>query len=183
MIPLLLLLQTIPMTAWQYRDRLRHEVAYTWGIVEPVSTFAAQIHQESAWDPLAESPFARGLSQFTPSTEDWFNQEEERLAMMGMGALDPDWAIRALVLYDRWLWERTGGVDRDNHWAFVLARYNGGGWTRKETIESVEKFGCCPLDYWGCAKRSCLRLPANCAQTWDYVDKILYRWRPLYEGW
>ncbi|WZB64465.1 lytic transglycosylase domain-containing protein [Achromobacter xylosoxidans] len=38
----------------------------------PVSTFAAQIHQESAWRPGAVSAVgAQGMAQFMPATSSW----------------------------------------------------------------------------------------------------------------
>ncbi|MDW9328117.1 transglycosylase SLT domain-containing protein, partial [Escherichia coli] len=66
----------------------------------------AQLHQESGWRPDAVSPAgAQGLAQFMPATADWISQ-----LMPGLNSrepFNPAWAIRALVSYDRWLWQRV----------------------------------------------------------------------------
>jgi soluble lytic murein transglycosylase-like protein len=71
-----------------------------------VVLFAAQVHQESGWREDAHSPVgALGLAQFMPGTAAWIAQLYP--ANLGDAALlDARWALRALVTYDLWLWER-----------------------------------------------------------------------------
>ncbi len=175
--------QSIPLRAHKYRRPLRQQVNLIWGIGQSADIFAAQIHQESAWLPLAESRYARGLSQFTPDTERWISSLDRSLGA-GAGALDSSWSLRALVYYDQWLWKRTDGTTSLDHWAHTLAGYNGGlGWVRREQDKAVSDFGCSALSYWSCTRCACLRHPSNCDQTADYVDRILFNLKQLYWGW
>jgi soluble lytic murein transglycosylase-like protein len=125
----------IPAQANIYRARLTREARAVWGLEAPVALFAAQIHQESGWREDARSPVgALGLAQFMPGTAAWIAQ----LYPVDLGEaapLDARWALRALVTYDRWLWERlTEFRDEGLHrWGATLSAYNGGlGNVRKD---------------------------------------------------
>lgn len=60
---------SIPVEARQYQRELTRNARAVWGLNAPVSTFAAQIHQESQWNARARSPVgAQGLAQFMPTT-------------------------------------------------------------------------------------------------------------------
>ena len=113
------LAQSIPLRAYKYKRPLRRQVNMIWGIEQSGDIFAAQIHQESAWRPLAESRYARGLSQFTPSTERWISELDRSLSEGG-GALDSAWSLRALVYYDKWL--TSAGKQRPNEHMPALTR-------------------------------------------------------------
>jgi soluble lytic murein transglycosylase-like protein len=168
-----------PLRAKKHRRYLVRQVHFIWGIDQPVDVFAAQIHAESRWQHLAESPYARGLGQQTPNTEEWLNELDSELALMGGGALDPKWSMRALVFYDRWLWKRVKGDGELNKWGFILHGYNAGfGWTRKEARASPE-----PLDYWCSVRNTCLRSQANCNQTRNYTQNIMFKYRDYYRDW
>jgi hypothetical protein len=108
-----------------------------------VALFAAQVHQESGWREDARSPVgALGLAQFMPGTAAWIAHLYP--ADLGDAApLDARSALRALVTYDLWLWERLtefrdDGLHRPalseaNVWGATLAAYNGGlGNVRKD---------------------------------------------------
>ncbi len=165
----------IPLRAYQYRSDLRREVGYVWGIHQSRAVFAAQIHQESAWRPQARSAYAAGLAQFTSGTEGDMNRWYPELRELG-GALNPRWALRALVLYDKRLWQlNTGWATDDDRWRATLHSYNAGhGSTQKERRAAAD-----PTRY---ASLPCKRRPEACRETASYVDRILNRLRPIYEG-
>lgn len=117
---------TVPAGAGRYRHVLTLEARQVWGLGAPVATFAAQIHQESGWDASAVSHAgARGMAQFMPGTEAWIQRAIPALASND-GALNPVWSIRALVNYDRWLWDRIRASDDCQRMAKTLSAYNGG---------------------------------------------------------
>lgn len=140
--------EAIPRAAYAYRIDLTRQARQVWGLNAPVAAFAAQIHTESRWSPDAVSPVgARGLAQFMPATERWINGvypelNTSREPVSGAlasgrsapaGAMNPAWAIRALVTYDRWLWDRITAADDCQRMAMVLSSYNGGlGWLYKD---------------------------------------------------
>ncbi len=167
--------QTIPLRAYKYRSDLRREVGYAWGIEQPLAVFAAQIHQESAWQPRACSRYASGLGQFTPGTEADMTRWYPELAELG-GALNPRWAIRALVLYDRRLWNSFAKwATEDDHWRAVLHGYNAGpGSLQKERRAAAD-----PSRY---AALPCKRRPQACQETAGYVRRILDVLTPRYGG-
>ena len=73
----------IPATANRYRADLTRNARLAWGLAAPVALFAAQVHQESGWNPAAVSRVgAAGLAQFMPATAQW------------IGGLTPDLAER-----------------------------------------------------------------------------------------
>jgi soluble lytic murein transglycosylase-like protein len=175
----------IPLRAAKYKRSLRRQVNAIWGIDQPLPVFAAQIQAESAWRPLAESPYARGLGQQTPNTERWLNEMDAELARMGGGALNPYWSIRALVFYDRWLWQKFPNTALEtDRWAFALASYNCGlGWVYKE--RDANFYGCDNRHY-PCVRLTCLRSREGaCNETARYVPRILFEYKPWYEeaGW
>lgn len=163
----------IPREAQTYRRDLTRNARMIWGLDAPVATFAAQIHQESAWRPDARSPYAHGLAQFTPATADWIGGLDPPLANPDTG--NPTWALRALVRYDAWLYTRVpaaGNAPPCARMALVLRAYNGGlGWLQKEARTGKP-----------CAA---FRSAANCRENLAYPVRILTRLEPLYvrRGW
>ena len=62
----------VPHESARYRLTLLREAHGQWGLDAPVAAFAAQVHQESGWNPQAVSRVgARGLAQFMPATTLW----------------------------------------------------------------------------------------------------------------
>lgn len=123
--------QMIPPEAQPYRLDLSRQARMVWGPAAPVAVFAAQIHQESRWSSAARSPVgALGLAQFMPATARWIGTIDPALA--AMAPHNPTWALRALVVYDRWLWDRIRADNNCERMAFALSAYNGGlGWAHK----------------------------------------------------
>ena len=110
----------IPHAAEQYRRTLVRAAHAEWGLHAPIATMAAQVHQESAWHANARSPVgAQGLAQFMPATAHWMAE----LYPNSLGPAqpyNPGWALRAMVQFDRWLYERNQAISECERWACLL---------------------------------------------------------------
>lgn len=164
--------------ATKHRDFLIREVRFVWGADAEVSTFAAQIRQESAWREDATSSHAAGLAQFTPATAEWMTRAFPELS--GGRGFSPDvmfdgkWSIRAMVRYDQYLYERLS-PRLPERMALALRSYNGGqGWIFRELRE------CARMDMVCCRR---FRSAASCRENVSYPLQILEKWKPLYMGW
>lgn len=178
---------TIPRQAEQYRRTLIRAAHAEWGLDAPIAMLAAQVHQESAWRADARSPVgAQGLAQFMPGTSAWMAE----LYPKTLGAnqpFNPGWALRAMVVYDRWLYARNqtaaSGCDR---WAFVLSAYNGGlGWVIRDRKLASAK-GADQLVWFDSVERhNAGRSTGNFRENRHYPRVILLRWEPMYvaAGW
>lgn len=127
----------VPHEALRYRAQLIREAHAGWGLDAPVADMAAQTGQESGWRPDAVSPVgARGMTQFMPATAAWANTAFPEL--QELPPWSPAWSLRALVHYDKWLWDRTKATNACHHMAKVDASYNAGlGWIyRAERLAS-----------------------------------------------
>jgi soluble lytic murein transglycosylase-like protein len=117
----------VPAAAAPYRTTLVRAAHSQWGLDAPIATFAAQVHQESAWKPNAVSRVgAAGLAQFMPATSRWWCTASGT-ALAECQPQNPTWALRSLVGYDRYLFERTPERFNtyDRFWV-TLRGYNGG---------------------------------------------------------
>lgn len=116
----------IPRNALRYRLDLTRTAQAAWGLDAPVAAFAAQIHQESGWNPQAVSQVgAHGMAQFMPGTARWWC-DFNHLSASECQPTNSTWAMRALVGYDLWLYQRVhGNSEFDRLWA-ALRAYNGG---------------------------------------------------------
>jgi len=167
------------------RELVRHAQA-VWGLGAPVALFAAQVHQESGWRSDAKSRYADGLAQFTPSTAAWI--AEIYPDELGEAApYSPGWALRALVRYDRHLYDRVrltaGDCDR---WAMVLSAYNGGlGWVRRDRRLCEADEACDPGRWWGHVERHTARADWARRENRGYPRRILRELEPRYmaAGW
>lgn len=172
----------IPTDAKRYQRTLIRTSHALWGLDAPVATFAGQIHQESRWRVNARSPVgAEGLAQFMPATSDWFAE----LYPSHLGdrqPYNPGWALRAMVLYDKWLHARIQAACPCEKWAMVLSAYNGGlGWVYRDKRLASSK-GLDPLVWFDSVERvNAGRSTANWKENRGYPRKILLRWEPLYE--
>lgn len=182
-----LVLADIPTDARRYQSELTRNARAIWGINAPVATFAAQIHQESTWKTNARSPVgAVGLAQFMPATSQWI----AGIYPAELGAnqpYNPSWAIRALVQYNHWNWQRIPVTASDcDRMAFTLSAYNGGlGWVQRDR-KLAEQRGLDSSRYWGQVESvNAGRTPANFRENRGYPDRIIHRWQPLYAnaGW
>lgn len=138
---------SVPSAAAKWQRELTRQARVEWGLNAPIATFAAQVQQESAWRPDAVSPAgAIGIAQFMPATATWIAGAYDSL-----GAGDPSnpiWALRAMTVYDRHLWERVSAVDDCNRAAKMLSSYNGGlGWIPRDEAKARQD-GLNPLVWW-----------------------------------
>ncbi len=172
-----------PPGAARYQNLLTRNARLIWGLDAPVALFAAQIHQESRWNPSARSPFANGIGQFTPATAQWIGTIDPTLASADTG--NPTWSIRALVRYDKWLYERNPALTNCDQWGFALSAYNGGeGWLRRDQ-RLAKGAGANALLWWDNVERYSARALWAKQENRDYPKKILRQWLPMYirKGW
>lgn len=175
--------EPVPPQAARYRADLTRNARLAWGLNAPIATFAAQVHQESGWNPQAVSRVgAQGLAQMMPATTEWIGGIAPDLA-----ARQPDhptWALRALTAYDRWLWERIAAENDCERMAMVLSAYNGGlGWLLKDKARA-QAAGGRRNRWWGQVERfNGGRSPAAFAENRGYPIRILHVLEPRYRAW
>ncbi|MEW6409571.1 MAG: transglycosylase SLT domain-containing protein [Nitrospirota bacterium] len=172
----------IPILARKLKPLVIREVRYIWGKEQDVSYFMAQIHQESGWEMKVESiKGAKGLAQFMPSTAKWIS-ELYPAALGENNPFDPYWAIRALVRYDRWLYERAYFAREEiERWGFLLSGYNGGWrWVIRDRMYAEEK-GADKNKWFGHVERHSKRNRVAFKENRNYPRAILFKWRRLYE--
>jgi soluble lytic murein transglycosylase-like protein len=169
----------IPRDAYRYQRELIGHARAVWGLSAPVATFSAQIHQESMWREEAVSRTgAKGLGQFMPATSKWISGVYPELG--SNEPANPSWGLRALVRYDRFLWERQAHHATDcDRMAFALADYNGGaGWRMKR-----QRMSQAPGAYAITAYINPGIHPMNQKENERYAPAILLRWQPRYLSW
>ena len=187
-----------PQAALKYRAELTRIAHSSWGLDAPIPVFAAQIHQESNWNPLAVSVVgAKGMAQFMPATARWWCALN-RLPPEECQPTNPVWAMRALIGYDRWLYARVRGAnDFDKLWA-ALRSYNGGlgHWQKEAAIARAGRKSPSPLAPLpqageGNVTRAAIdaacgkarRSPVHCAENLGYPQRILLIHQPRYAAW
>lgn len=177
----------VPQHAVTYRLRIEREAARNFGLDAPVARLAAQIHQESGWRADAASPYAAGLTQFTPATARWL--PEVCPAVGAPDVWDPSWSIRAQSCYMAWLYRRVGRMgtqplDQCSRWAFAFRAYNGGeGWLLRERKMALTS-GANP-NAWREVEGFRSRATWAHRENTDYPRRILLRLEPAYiaAGW
>ena len=171
-----------PQAAQQYRALLVRTAHAAWGLDAPVAVFAAQVHQESAWRADAVSRVgAQGLAQFMPATATWIAGVDPALA--ARQPFSPAWALRALVTYDRWLYDRTPAryAPKDRMWV-ALRGYNGGlgHWQAEAAATGAARPTRAQVDA-ACGRAK--RAPVHCRENLDYPRRILLVIQPRYAAW
>lgn len=171
--------QGIPRDAYRYRADLTRAARAVWGLDAPVATFAAQIHQESRWRVNAASPVgALGIAQFMPATTQWIGGAYSAL---GPGdAKNPTWALRALVTFDRHLFDRATAVTPCDRMWMALWGYNGGeGWVRRDQALAA-RHGADPRVALAVEPFNAGRNASAYAENRSYPRLILLKHQPLY---
>ena len=172
----------VPQASQQYRGLLVRTAHAAWGLDAPVAVFAAQVHQESAWRSDAVSHVgAQGLAQFMPATTKWIAGLHPDLA--AQQPYNPAWALRALVTYDRWLYDRAPErySARDRMWV-ALRSYNGGlgHWQQEAASTGLAQPSRAQVDAaCGTARRAAL----HCKENLGYPHRILVVLQPRYAAW
>ena len=174
--------QSIPREASEHRRELVRASRAVWGLDAPVASFAAQVHQESAWRSQARSRVgAQGLTQFMPATARWI-AEAYPADLHPPAPFEPAWSLRALARYDRFLFERVAGLDECERMAFAMSAYNGGlGWVNRRKAKSDTPSICfgatCDINPGITA--------ANQRENAEYPRRILLMLEPIYvaAGW
>ncbi len=174
---------TVPPASARYRIALEREVGAHFGIEAPVARIAAQIHQESHWQPSAASPFAEGLAQFTPATAAWLPD-----VCPDVGApdtWDPAWSLRAIACYDAWLYARASGASECDRWAFTLSAYNGGEVALRRERSRASATGADAARWFNSVERFSARAGWAHTENRNYVRRILTSLEPAYlsAGW
>lgn len=175
--------QQIPRAALQYQRGLIANARVVWGLNAPIAVLAGQVHQESSWRPDAKSQFASGLAQFTPSTADWIS----RAFPDDLGAnqpFNPEWALRALARYDKYLYDRQRIFATDcDRMAFALAGYNGGeGWVTRDK-KLAQANGADPSKWWGHVEYFSARAEWAKRENRAYPRLILLQRQSMYRVW
>ncbi|MEI7177531.1 transglycosylase SLT domain-containing protein [Pectobacterium carotovorum] len=172
-----------PAASQQYRSDLIRNARLDWGLNAPVADFAAQLHQESGWNPRAVSPVgARGLAQFMPATSAWISDIMPELK--ANQPFNPSWSIRALTRYDRWIWQRVTAADDCQRMAMTLSGYNGGlGWVQRDQKLAAQR-GLDRQRWFGhVATVNAGRSAANWRENRHYPQHILLALAPRYLTW
>lgn len=173
----------IPASAQQYKRTLVRVAHSEWGLGAPVAVFAAQIHQESGWRHVAVSHVgAQGLAQFMPGTAQWWC-DRTGTAAADCQPTNPTWAMRSLVGYDKWLYERAPAhyTPRDRMWV-ALRAYNGGlgHWQREAASTGLAQPSRAQVDA-SCGKAR--RAAVHCKENLGYPHRILVVIQPRYLQW
>ena len=172
----------VPQAAQQHRALLVRTAHAAWGLDAPVAVFAAQVHQESAWRPDAVSHVgAQGLAQFMPSTAKWIGSVDPALA--AQQPFNVAWALRALVTYDRWLYNRAPAryTPYERMWV-ALRSYNGGlgHWQAEAAATGAAQPTRAQVDA-ACGKAR--RAAVHCRENLGYPHRILVLLQPRYAAW
>lgn len=172
--------EIIPANANKYRADLTRAAHATWGLNAPIPVFAAQIHQESGWNPNAVSQVgAVGMTQFMPATAKWWCGLNN-LSLKDCQPNNPQWAMRALVGYDKWLYDRVWGNTEYDQIHAALRGYNGGlGHWQQEAKYAASKDHKAIDAACGKAKRNVIFCPENLG----YPKRILITLQPRYLSW
>lgn len=175
--------ESIPARAQQYRSVIIRAARVEAGLDAPVAVFAAQVEQESGWNPQAVSPVgARGLGQFMPATAK--DMERTRPDLGPAEPTNPGWAIRALVAYDLANLRRVRAATPCDAWAMALSAYNGGlGWVWRDQALAKRK-GLDPSRWWQNVETvNAGRSLAAKRENTEYPRQILLRRQPKYRVW
>lgn len=172
-----------PRASLPWRNEVIRTSREIWGMNAPIADFAGQLQQESGWDPEARSPAgAQGMAQFMPATAQWVSELYPRL---GENApFNPVWAIRALVQYDRQLWQSIDAKDDCERMAFTLSAYNGGqGWVKKDKKLATSKGLDASLWFDHVERVNSGRSTANWHENRRYPQTILFKHASRYLMW
>ena len=169
--------QEVPRAAKAYQRDLTRAAHSVWGMDAPLSALAAQLQQESAYNPEAVSWVgARGLAQMMPATAAGLARQYPELAPVR--EFDPRWALLAQSRLMHDLYRASfPAASNCQAYAFATASYNQGpGWTKRQraaAVDSARYFDSAELVNPG-------KTAANYRETHRYVRRILLTLEPKY---
>lgn len=137
-----LALGQVPENALKYGPMLKDTLIKLWPTIKPRANFAGQIEQETCvtlkskrcWSPTAELKTTReygfGLGQLTVTSKfsafkDIQKLDKELAAWKWENRYDPTYQLRALVVYDKYIYTKLP-VSIAEKLPFMFAAYNGG---------------------------------------------------------
>lgn len=135
----------------------------------------AQTEQESGCNPFAQSPYAKGLRQFTDRTGEWMSLTHCK----HLGDYDPfnvNWSIKCGLVYMELLESNNDFGDYCFNRQVAEAEYNGGAWviwelkhTNNESLSKAQAV--CGTKLYNGRKR------ANwaCKENYEYPEHITRR--------
>ena len=178
----------VPAAAQIYRADVVRSAYRTFGPGAPVATLAAQIHQESAWNPQARSWVgAQGLTQFMPGTAAALAKQYPGECAPA-NPLVPAWAIRCRDHLMRDLIAASaravgaGPVSICSAWVFAFRSYNGGpGWTLRDRRAALAA-GADPDDWRSVRPFNAGRNAAAIRENREYPERIFHA-EPRYLSW
>ena len=171
----------VPRESLKYKRELIRQSRIIWGLNAPIPLFASQIHQESTWNHLAKSKYAKGLTQFTDSTAELMIEIFPQLKRANV--YNPNWSIRAMLLYDSWLDDRIKSIDDCNQWAMILSSYNGGlTWLNRDKALAEAK-GSNPNIWWNNVEKYSNRADWAIRENRNYSKSIIFKHQNLYADW
>lgn len=184
--------QTLPQpapAAHKYRADLVRAAHSLWGLDAPVSVLAAQVHQESGWNPVAVSRAgAQGMAQFMPATASWWCDLNE-LSPAECQPRNAVWALRSMVGYDKWLFDRTPSYYPPDERLWVALRaYNGGlgNWQAEARVAQQSLLPSPKLPDAALVDRFCGRAKrhvSHCPENVGYPYRIMVVLSPRYTTW
>lgn len=177
-------LPQVPDVSARYRLLVEQAASDVWGVDASPARLAAQLHQESSWNPQARSNVgAQGLAQFMPSTGRWLAQQFPALG--AYDPWDPAWSARAAAVYDHWLLTRNPGAGQCSSWAFAFSAYNGGETMLHREQAIAARHGRNSQRWFGNVADYRARSPEAWAENRSYVRRILIVLEPAYvdAGW
>lgn len=176
----------IPEAFARYRRAIEVESVRIMGVSTARPAFiAAQLHQESRYEPAARSYVgASGLGQFMPGTaQDMAKRYPAECAPAD--PLSPTWAIRCAILYDLELYKGAQSraptpLSDCTRWAFALSSYNGGaGWLARDRLLASQA-GKDANRWQGNVDGYSARSKAAKKENRRYIDRIMVEIAPSY---
>lgn len=171
----------VPRESLKYKRELIRHSRIIWGLDAPIPLFASQIHQESTWNHLAKSKYAKGLTQFTDSTAEWMIEIFPELKRANV--FNPIWSMRAMLLYNSWLNQRIESINECNQWAMILSSYNGGlTWLNRDKA-LADGEGSNPDIWWDHVEKYSNRAEWAITENRNYSRNIIFKHQPMYSAW